>query len=331
MTAGGVDVVVASPTWSIIVLSLSVSLTSLIIVVAVVILACFCLCPACRRRRSSQQQQQQTSSRRSSSLPGVDMPPPYPGPFFPGHINAAAATPSPLPAESSAPPSLDLWFVDMDDLSAGVDGARGGADLGVDKKRPLDEDEDEGHFVPDAVEMNAKLEEAIPPPPHLDYDQRRPHHHQCDSHHQRPVYEQRQRQRLSHAPDAPDDDYNYFVPAADTTQDRSSGVVPVRRPRSHRGAPAAAAWSPSNSSTAWRRQASTDTTGVHSDSMTGGTASLSAYSGGGFTSSSSSRRLSPPSLYMPSSSTQSSSSVSSQSRFVLSDDPDTTQTDVDYY
>ena len=244
------------------------------------------------------------------------MPPPYPGPFFPGHVNELATTTPPPPSEPSAPPSVDLWFMDMDDnisvAAAAVDGARGGADLAVDKKRPTDdEDDDEGHFIPDAVEMKAKLEEAIPPPPHLNYDQRRHHHH-----HQRPVHEQRAR----HAEDS-----NYFVPSADTLQHRSTAVPVSPAPAPSHGGLAAWGSSPPSSSTGWRRQASTETTGAYSDSMTG-TTSLCSGTAGGFTSSSSSRR---PSPYMPS--TASSSSVSSQSRFVLSDDPDTTQTDVDYY
>jgi len=298
-----------TPSWSVIVLSLSVALASLIIVVAVVILAFLCLCPACRHRRSSQQQQQQQQQQasRRSSLPSVDMPPPYPGPFIPGQITDLV---SPLPEPITTPTAPDdrIWFLDMDDIS-GADEARGGDDV-VEKKWPIDDD-DEGHFVPDAVEMNAKLEEAIPPPPHFNYDQRQHHHLDRYRHHrhQQQVQQPQQQCQL--------EDNNYFVPA-DTIRDR-----PTAAARCHR---LSSASSSTPVSAAPRRQTSTG--GSDSVTDTSLSACSSSATGGGFTSSSSSRRLSPPSFYLASTA---SSSLSSQSRLVLSDDPDTTQTDVDYY
>ena len=285
-------------------LSLSIALASLIIVVSVVVLACFCFCPACRQRRASQQQQQQQQASRRSSLRGIDMPPPYPGPFIPGQVTSLDLA-SPL-TESTAPPN-NVWIGHVDDL-VGADEARGGADT-VEKKWPIDDD-DEGHFVPDAVEMRAKLDDAIPPPPHFYYDQRRqPQHHPDHYRYGHPRHQPR------------GEDNNCFVPG-DIIPDRSTamrsrGVSPVSS-----GTPSSGA--------GWRRQTSAET--GCSDSLTATSLNLSASSssaaGGGFTSGSSSRRLSPPSFYIPSTG---SSSISSQSHFVLSDDADTTQTDVDYY
>lgn len=269
---------VNAPSWFIIVLSLSIALASLVIVAAVVILACLRFCPACRRRRSSQRQQQQESRR--SSLP-IEMPPPYPGPFIPG----------PSLADLPSAPTVD-------DIAA-ADEACGGFDV-VEKQWPID-DEDEGYFVPDAVEMNAKLAEAIPPPPH--YEQRLNRHH----------YDRRQRPQGHQQPQLRHgQDNDCFVP--DDAVSRYRGV------------------SPASSSAGWRRQTSAETGG--SDSGTWASLDMSADSssasgsGGGFTGSSSSRKLSPPSFYAASTA---SSSLSSQSPLVLTDDQDTTPPSVDYY
>jgi len=293
----------AAPTWFIIVLSLSIALASLIIVVAVVILACLRFCPACRRPSSSEQQQQQSSSRRSSLR--IDMPPPYPGPFIPGQVVDLMAH-----HEPTAP---DIWTTHTDNVSS-TNEACGGVDV-LDKKWPLDDDDDEGYFVPDAVEMNAKLEEAIPPPPHVHYDQRRQqHHHYHDRH---------RHHRQQHGEDndcfVPDDAMPHRLtraPSHDTSSFSSATPVSAawrRRTSAETGATDSTAW-PSLSSS------------IGSGSGSGGGAGGS--SGGAFSGSSSSRLRSPAWFLVPSTA---SSSVSSQSPLVLDDDPDTTQTSVDYY
>ena len=225
------------------------------------------------------------------------MPPPYPGPFIPGLVTDLV---------TDAP--NDVWSSQMDDVS-GQDEACGGVD--VPEKWPIDSD-DEGYFVPDAVEMKAKLEEAIPPPPYMNrVDQRQ--HHGRHSHHQPQIH----RHQQLHGED------NYCFLLDDAVQ---NGRIAVLR---------SCGVSPANSSThvspAWRRNRSPETGGsddstAPSSNTSGG--SLSAAGGGGFTASSSSRRCSPSSLYIPS---IASSSLSSQSRLVFTDDPDTTQTSVDYY
>jgi len=306
----------AAPTWFIIVLSLSIALASLIIVAAVVILACLRFCPACRQsgRSEEHQQQQSSSSSRRSSL-RIDMPPPYPGPFIPGQVNDLM-----LHVDAAAP--TDIWTTHTDSISS-MNEACGGVDV-REKKRPEDDDGDEGHFVPDAVEMNAKLEEAIPPPPHVQYDQRRQqqqhhhHHHHHDHyhrHHQRQVHQQQQQQG---------EDNDYFVP---------DDAMP-HRPTSPRCHGTSLAGSSTPVSDAWRRQTSAETgasdsaTWASLSSSTIGSVSGSGSGGGGFSGSASSRVRSPAWFYVPSTT---SSSGSSQSPLVLDDDPDTTQTSVDYY
>ena len=292
----------AAPTWFIIVLSLSIALASLIIVAAVVILACLRFCPACRRPSCNEQpqQQQQSLSRRSSLR--IDMPPPYPGPFIPGQV---------IDLMSHEEPTV--WTTHTDNVNS-TNEACGGVDV-LDKKWPLDDDY-EGYFVPDAVEMNAKLEEAIPPPPHVHYDQHRHHHHHDRYRHHR--------QQQQHG-----EDNDSFVP---------DDVIPHRltAPRSQ-GTSSFSSGTPV--SAAWRRQtsaetgASDSTTWASLSSSTIGSGSGSGIGGGGgggsgFSGSSSSRLRSPAWFLVPSTA---SSSVSSQSPLVLDDDPDTTQTSVDYY
>ena len=280
-------------------LSLSIALASLVIVAAVVVLACFRFCPECRRPRRSHHQQQ--ASRRPSLR--IDMPPPYPGPFIPGQITDLV---SPRP-EFTAP--NNSWSGHTVDVS-GADEACGGVDV-VDK-RPIDND-DEGHFVPDAVEMNAKLAEAIPPPPNFD---QRQHLHR-NSHHrrQRQVHHHHQQQYQG-------EDNNCFVPD-DAVPDRSTA------PRFHG---VSSDSSRSSASAGWRRQTSTETGGTDSSSLNVSACSSLATSGsdsGGFRGSSSPRLWSPPSFYL---SSTASSSLASQSRLVLDDNADiTSQTNIDYY
>lgn len=280
---------VDTPTWFIIVLSLSIALASLVIVAAVVILACLRFCPSCRRRRSSQQQEQQQASRRSSLR--IDMPPPYPGPFIPGQVTSVVGSGSPIEPMS---PSIVWAGSGMGDADA-ADEATGGVD--VEKKLPLDDDDGEGYFVPDAVEMNAKLAEAIPPPPNVSYEQQQRRYHH--------------RQRRYDG-----DDNSGFVPD-DAVLDRSTryrGSSPVTSPATSVG-----------SGGHWRRQTSAGTVGLSGSSL-----SSSLGGGGAFSGSASSRRCSPPSFNLPSTA---STSLSSQCHLVLQDDddPETTQTSVDYY
>lgn len=184
------------------------------------------------------------------------MPPPYPGPFIPGQTSDVVP--------SSPPVARRVVFTD----GGAADEACGGVDT---IKYPLDDDDD-GYFVPDAVEMNAKLVEAIPPPPHLSYDLRA---------HQRP--EQRPRHGVDAACFVPDDD-----------------TPPCRR--HHRKSAAYGSSSPVIPG--WRRQMSTSTgRGTGSSVDTSGTLSSA-----GFTRSLSIQ--SPPSLYLPSTASSTSSSQS---------------------
>ena len=284
-----------APSWFVIVLSLSIALASLVIVAAVVILACFRFCPACRRRRASEQEQQ--PGPRRHSIPAY-LPPPYPGPFIPGQGAASSS-----PVEPTVP--NDIWRGGVDD-TGGADGACGGSD--VVKKWPIhdDVDDDEGHFVPDAAEMNAKLAEAIPPPPHISYNHR-PRHS-----------DHRHRQQRQHQPPQRQVSDDRFVPD-EAVPDRS-----ISPPWISELSPMA-----DGRGTEWRRQTSATTGCSDSGTDTSVNISASSSSAAGFAGSSSPTHCSPPSFYVPSNA--SSSSMSSQSRFTPFDDSDTTQTSVDYY
>jgi len=220
------------------------------------------------------------------------MPPPYPGPFIPGQVTSDVVSPI-----EPISPSI-VWAGGAGDAD-GVDEATGGVDV-AEKKWPVYDDDKEGYFVPDVVEMDAKLEEAIPPPPNDSYEQYRPHHH----HHRR-------RQRGYHG-----DDNSGFVPD-DAPPDRSAryhGTSLVTSPNT----------SVDSSGHFWR-QAPAGTAGLNDSSLTSSLGGVGALSG-----SASSRRCSPPTFNLPSTA---STSLSSQCHLVLQDDddPDTTQTSVDYY
>jgi len=284
------------------VLSLSIALASLVIVIAVIILACFRL-SACRHRQ--QQHQQQHSASRRSSL-AIDMPPPYPGPFIPGQ------TADLVSAHEAASRSDDSWRLEFIGVADGEACGGGGVDV-VEKTWPpvaAAADDDEGHFVPDAVEMNAKLEEAIPPPPHLNYDQRRHHRHRNhrDAHHHHPHPQQKQQGKNNDC---------FVLDEDDDVLDRSRAVQSL-------GFPSPAAANPA----AWRRQVSAPPTANTGNVSLSTSGNMSGGSSSPFVSGSSPRQRSTPSFCFPSSA---SSSLSSQSPMVLSDDADTTKTSVDYY
>jgi len=326
--------------WFVIVLSLSIALASLVIVAAVVVLACFRFCPACRRPRSTRHQHQQAASQRNSLR--FDMPPPYPGPFIPGVWPGHAA-----PADAAA-----------DEASGGCeDGACGGLDVAVmEKKLPPLDDQDEGHFVPDAVEMNAKLAAAIPPPPHLNHDDDQLHRHhrnsdthlfgrrhvpQSDCESEVPPHRRRHHRGRHHHAQPPQlharDSADCFVPDDDVAprlhlepvQFGAPAAAP-QEPGACRGESGARRAEPGGSAAGWWRQVPA---GPATDSSTVSTVSSSVTGGTAGGSSSSSRRWSPASLCVPSTTLSTSLSQSSQSRLVFTDDddPDTTQTDIDYY
>lgn len=151
--------------WYMILVIVAIIVSVIIIVTSIVILVALRL----SRRRPRTDDERPPSRRRSliESLGGIDMPPPYPGPFIPA---AAAAVNFGLVLDESCASAGGASAASggADDASA----AGGGDD--VEKKRvPADLYAGEGHFVPDSTDMDAKLAQAIPPP---SYGRHRHHH-----------------------------------------------------------------------------------------------------------------------------------------------------------
>lgn len=147
--------------WYMILVIVAIIVSALIIITSVAVLVGLRV----SRRRPQTDDERPPSRRRSliESLGGIDMPPPYPGPFIPA---AAAAVNFGLVLDESC-------------ASAGGTSAASGGDAdsaaGNDEKKriPADVYAGEGHFVPDSTDMDAKLAEAIPPP---SYGRHRRHH-----------------------------------------------------------------------------------------------------------------------------------------------------------